>query len=474
MMKKIPFLILLLSFIPQLGNTQEIEIPLGRIVDSIPTKDSIASSFALYLPQDFDEKKEWPVIFVFDPQGRGRAATQLFRTVAEEQSYVIAASNLNLEKDSLKNNLTKIGPFINQVDGMLAIDREQVYLAGLSEGGQLATAMPFIYNNISGVLAVENAWLNTDYLNSGNKFMFSAIACESRSTMGILKEIENYFDKEDYPTEMNFYTCEDGVEWPVAGVIQNAVAGFTLNAIKEGKRPKNLDLIKQLYNAEVEYAQVLRRTRNYYQAFEKLKQIEDKYDDFGLEIDLRDQIKNIRRNKAFRQQRRDYRNAIASENAKREDYIYYMDGDVMTSNFENIGWWAAQVQELKENEEKFSGPKQNKASRLLGFLDALSKSYYDTYVNSQANARSKVFVSILRTIFDKNDPEAYLNIIKIAGHDGDHETALLYLEDLLKTGFDNMEALYDIEGILDLKLSKAYNEKIREYLGEAKYYNADS
>ncbi|HKL36370.1 MAG TPA: hypothetical protein VJ899_08775 [Salegentibacter sp.] len=474
MMKKIPFLILLLSFITQLGTAQEIEIPLGKIVDSIPTSDTVAGSFALYLPTKFDEKQKWPVIFVFDPQGRGRATAQLFRTIAEKQSYVIASSNLNLKKDSLKNNITRVNSFIRQVDGMLSIDRQQVYIAGLSEGGQLAAALPFVYNNISGVLAIENAWLNTEYLNTTNKFMFSAIACDERNTMHVLKEIEAYLDKENYPTEMHFYTCEDKVEWPDTYVIQNAVAGFTLNAMKEGKRPEDLELLEQLYNNEVEYAQVLRRTRNYYRAFEKLKQIEDKYEDFSLDADLSDEIKNIRRNKAFRKQRRDYRNAIASENAKREEFIYYMDSDVVTSNFENIGWWAAQVEELKENEEKFTGPKQKKASRLLGFLDNLSETYYNNYVNSRANARSKVFVSILRTIFDKKDPEAYLNIIKIAGHDGDHQTALLYLEDLLKTGFNDMEALYDIEGILDLKLSKAYNEKIREYLGEAKYYKADS
>ncbi|SKB65849.1 hypothetical protein SAMN05660776_2333 [Salegentibacter holothuriorum] len=474
MMKKIPFLVLLLSFIPQLVSSQEIKIPLGTIVDSIPISDTIEEGFAIYLPRNFDEKKEWPVIFVFDPQGRGRAAAQLFRTVAERQSYIIVASNMNLKEDSLKNNITKIGSLINQVDGMFTIDREQVYLAGLSEGGQLATALPFIYNNISGVLAIEDAWLNTDYLNTNSKFMFSAVACDNKNTRQTLVEIEAYLNGEDFPTEINFYTCKGKVEWPVGDVIENAVAGFTLLAIKEEKRPKDIDLIRKLYNAEVEHAQVLRRTRNYYQAFEKLKQIEDKYDDFGLEIDLGDEIKNIRRNKAFKQQRRDYRNAIAEENTRREDYIYYMDADVMISNFENIGWWVSQVDELKERVEKSSGPKQNMANRLLGFLDSLSKSYYDSYVNSQANARSKVFVSILRTIFDKNDPEAYLNIIKIAGHDGDHETALLYLEDLLKTGFKDMQALYDIEGILDLKLSKAYNEKIREYLGEAKYYNADS
>jgi len=472
-MKKLAFSLLFLIFNTQIGNSQQMEIPVGKIVDSIPTTDSTASSFALYLPQNFNKEKEFPVIFVFDPKGRARATTQLFRTVAEQQSYIIAASNLDLTKDSLKNNIEKVGPLINQVDGMFSIDRKQVYVAGLSEGGQLAAALPLVYNNISGVLAVENAWTNTDYLSKNKKFMFSAVACDSNNSMFILEEIEAYLDKENHPTEFNFYTCEGEKEWPTASVIQNAVSGFTLNAIREEKRPKDLMLIEELFNAEVAHAETLRRTRNYYQAFEKLKQIEDKYDDFGLDIDLRDQIRSIRRNKAFRQQRREYRIIVSAEEAKQEEYLYYMEDDVVTSNFENIGWWAAQLEELKENGAKSNSARQKMANRLQGFLDNLSKNYYDAYVNSKADSRSKVFVSILRTIFDKNDPKAYLNIIKIAGHDGDHETALLYLEDLLKTGFDDMEALYDLEGILDLKLSKAYNDKIREYLGEAKYYKAE-
>ena len=472
MIKKIPFLILLLSIIPQLGNGQELKIPLGTIVDSIPVNDSLENDFAIYLPRNFNEKEEWPIIFVFDPEGRGRATAQLFRTIAEKQSYIIAASNINLKQDSLKNNITKVAPLINRVDGMLAIDREQVFLAGLAEGGQLASALPFIYNNIAGVLAVENSWLNTDYLNTGKEFFFSAIACDDKNTMNVLIEIEDYLDRENFPTEINFYSCNGKTEWPNMDVIESAVTGFTLQAIKAGERPADLDLITALYNAEVEYAQVLRRTRNYYQSFEKLKQIEDKYDGFGLEVDLGDQIRDIRRNKAFKQQRRDYRNVVNTEREKQEEYIYYMDADVVTSNFENIGWWAAQVEDLKEQSEKLTGPKQKMASRLLGFLDSLSENYYDSYVNSQVKAKTKIFVSVLRTIFAKEDPKAYLSIIKIAGHDGDHETALLYLEDLLKTGYKDMEGLYDIDGILDLKLSKAYNDKISEYLGKAKYFKA--
>jgi len=465
----------LILFIFSLGSmtAQEIKVPVGRVVDSIPAADSTSSSFALYLPQNFTTEKQWPVLFVFDAEGRGKASTQLFKRVAEEQSYVIAAANLNINQDSLQNDIKKVGAIINQVAGMLPLNKQEVYAVGLGAGGKLASALPLVYNNISGVLAVENGWLSTNYLKGSNKFMYSAIACTSRNSKFTLEEIVDFLDEKDHPTELNFYSCEQKVEWPIADVIYNSIAGFTLKAIRDGKRERDPVLIQKLYEHEVDNAERLRRSRNYYLAFEKFKKIEDKYEDLGLDVDLRDKIKSIRRNKAFRQQRRDYRNFASKEKEKREEYLNYMENDVMTSNFENTGWWAQEVEELKETEKKASGEEAKMAARLLGYLDELSKTYYDDYVNAPVNARAKVFVSILRTIFDKIDPEAYLNIIKIAGHDGDHETALLYLEDLLKTGFDELEALYDIEGILDLKLSKEYNKKIKQYLGEAKYYEAE-
>jgi hypothetical protein len=465
----------LILFIFSLGSmtAQEIKVPVGRVVDSIPAADSTSSSFALYLPQNFTTEKQWPVLFVFDAEGRGKASTQLFKGVAEEQSYVIAAANLNINQDSLQNDIKKVGAIINQVAGMLPLNKQEVYAVGLGAGGKLASALPLVYNNISGVLAVENGWLNTNYLKGSNKFMYSAIACTSRNSKFTLEGIVDFLDEKDHPTELNFYSCGQKVEWPIADVIYNSIAGFTLKAIRDGKRERDPVLIQKLYEHEVENAERLRRSRNYYLAFEKFKKIEDKYEDLGLDVDLRDKIKSIRRNKAFRQQRRDYRNFASKEKEKREEYLNYMENDVITSNFENTGWWAQEVAELKETQKNTSGAEAKMAARLVGYLDGLSKTYYDDYVNAPVNARTKVFVSILRTIFDKKDPEAYLNIIKIAGHDGDHETALLYLEDLLKTGFDELEALYDIEGILDLKLSKEYNKKIKEYLGEAKYYEAE-
>lgn len=141
-----------------------------------------------------------------------------------------------------------------------------------------------------------------------------------------------------------------------------------------------------------------------------------------------------------------------------------MEEDVALVNFENVPWWNQQVVELRKYQEGNNIAESEMAFRLQGFLWALANKYYATLSQSGASADQRVLTAVLQTIFDKQDPEGYKNIISISAQDGDYEMAMLYLEDLLKTGYKDMEALYDIPGTLDLKLSPDYNAMIKNTL----------
>ena len=141
----------------------------------------------------------------------------------------------------------------------------------------------------------------------------------------------------------------------------------------------------------------------------------------------------------------------------------------MTANFQNVGWWAYQIDELQKIKENANEARSNMAYRLHGYLDFLSKREFDAIHKSKAPLDTKIFISVLRTAIRKDDPEAYFAIISLASLDGDNETALLYLEDLLKTGYSNMDELYSIDGTLGLRITPEFNELIKEYLGEARF-----
>lgn len=471
--------LILLGFIFSLlfnGNlySQEMRLSKGTVIDSLHINDSISESFSIYLPQDFVTDRPWPVILIFDAEGRGALATQLFRSIAEEQDYIIAASNENLTNDSLQANLPKASRFMNKVFASFPVDSNLVYAAGVGDGGALASAIPLIYNRLRGVLAVGEGWVNTQFVINSKPYLFSAVAGDEDYSMVRLNEIVAFFKKNNFPAEINYFEGKND-EWPNTFVLSNAVTGFTLQDMAQGFRKENPEFVNFLFNNELETIEMLRRQRKYYQAFEKLNQLENKYDLFDIDKDkIKNRKKELRRNKAFRQQRRLYRRAATWEAEKQEEYRYYLEMDVVSANFDNLGWWEFQIQELEEEEKKGNVAEQKAASRLQSFLEQLGEQQFKEVMQSEAKIDTKVYSSVLRTILDRDDPEAYLKIIALAGHDGDYETALLYLEDLLKTGFDDMEALYDIEGILDLKFSKEYNDKIREYLGEAKYYKAET
>ena len=148
--------------------------------------------------------------------------------------------------------------------------------------------------------------------------------------------------------------------------------------------------------------------------------------------------------------------------------------DILTNNFDNIGWWAEQMENLKAGQQQKNTIERNMAYRLENYLNDLVSATYKNVMVSESFIDTKIFISILKTIVDKQNPEGYLSIIQLAGHDGDAGTAMLYLEDLLKTGYKDFDRLYTIEGILDLQMSTEFNLLIEEYGGEAKYIIFDS
>ncbi|MDT0646787.1 hypothetical protein RM545_08800 [Zunongwangia sp. F260] len=464
------FLLLICIFFS--AGAQELRLIKGRVTDSIPVQDSLGGSYALYIPQSFDAQKANPVIFVFDPEGRGRLAAQLFRGVAEEQSYVIAASNVNYKQDSLQQNATQALRMIGSVVRTIPIDTDHIYTAGLDEGAQVAAALPIIYNDVDGVLAIGDAVLKPEFVVEENNYFFNAVVSEQDFQKFQLESYVDFFKKRGFPAELSYYSGSPE-EWPDPQVIANAAAGFTLNSMERERRTLDAEVVENIFQNELEYVERLRRKREYYSAFVKLEQMEEKYENYNFDDILKEKKRELRRTRAFRKQRREYRRVKEREELKQQDYIYFMENDLAIANFENIGWWAYQLDELRKLQEDGGVAEQKMAHRLEGFLKNYSSVKYEEIQKNSTSLDMKIFASLLRTVLDKQHPEAYLNIVKLAGNDGDYETALLYLEDLLKLGFDDMERLYDIPGILDLKLSPEYNELIHKYLGKSKYYQAE-
>ena len=467
-MKKLLFSIFLFTIFA--ASAQEYRIKKGGITDSLPVPGEKDLTYTLYTPSDYSPEKKWAIIFAFDPQGRGTSTANLFRKAAEEQQYIVVSSNLKLKSKPIDSIIQSASSMMNTIIQAFPIDSTQVYTAGMGEGAQVSSAIAHIYRGMAGVMAIGNSFLNPQYINKNDPYMFIGVAGKKDYMVYQIENYLKYYDDLDFPTDVYYFDGKEN-EWPDSSVISNAMTGFTLEAIRQGKREAGEDFIRKLYEEELAYVETLRRTRQYYSAYEKLERMEEKYENYDFEDAIKDKQKELKDIKGFRSQRNDFRQATSAEKEMQREYEYSLGSDLMTVNFQNIGWWAYQVDELEKLKENSSEAKVNMAYRLLGYLDFVSKREYDAIMASRAKIDTKIFISVLRTALNKKDPEAYLNIISLAAADGDYETALLYLEDLLKTGYDDMESLYNIEGALDLTFSPEYNTIVKKYLGKSKFFN---
>lgn len=465
MIKRIPLFLLLFVFTFQ---AQELVLTKGKVMDSIPVNDSIPETYSIYLPSDFSTDNSWPVVFVFDPRGRGISSARLFHQAAEEQGYIIAASNDISASDSLINNLEVAGRMINSVHNFFPLKANEIYTAGFDVGGEVASALPAIFPEIDGVMGSGGVWINPDIQQKEGGFSFVGLVGYEDHKYYDLEETVKFFNKRGKLSRL--YKFNGGHEWPDAAVISQGLGTFTWQAIQKGLREDN-GMAEKLYHSELQMAESLRRTMQFYKAFELLEQMETKYEPLGKEEEIEDLQKEIKRNKIFKQQRRNYREASYQEEELKNEFMFYINDDIIRANFDNLPWWNQQVIELKKLQEGANTAKSEMAFRLQGFLKSLADEAFKELKKGKASIDPLVFTAILQTMFNKQDPQGYKNIISLTAQDGDYQTALLYLEDLLKTGYNDIEALYDIPGTLDIKLSPEYNALVKKYLGESKFYN---
>lgn len=462
--------LLFLLFLSQSLFAQELSLIKGAVVDSLPINDSIAESFAMYLPRNYSADKNWPIVFVFDNEGRGINVARLFSSAAEDQGYLLVASNNISKEDSLITNLEIASRLVEKISLNFPIDVNRVYTAGLKEGALVASALPVVYPKIKGVLVVEDVWLNKDFLaKAKNKRTIVGFAGYKSDSYNNFYESFNLYKILDY--DPLIYNYEDEHKWPSVRLISHGLGSFTLQAMLDGNQPKDAEMINSLFESELETAEIWRRQLNFYKAYELLELMRVKYKYFDKKNEIRDLQREIRRESIYKEQRSQYNSARIKEQNLRYQYPLLLEEDLATTNFENIGWWVQQVKEIDSLKNSKIGAEAEIGYRLEDFLQTYTKKRLEELKTMRAGIDSLILMSILRTVFDKENPAGYFSIISLSAQDGDYYTAMLYLEDLLKTGYENLEQLYDIPGTLDLKLSPEFNELVKKYLGESKYYN---
>ena len=451
-----------------LGNSQQMTLKKGVVIDSIGVKDSISESFSLYIPTSFEMDKNWPILFVFDMEGRGRQAIRMFIGAAEKQGYILAASNNVNDTLTTSQNILITGRMFNDVIKMLPVQKNRIYSAGFDSGARFASVLPIFVKGISGVISSGAVYPNMDILDTNNLFHFIGIVGKEdyaypemlagSSTMGRLK----------FPNQLLVFN--GGHEWPNTQYLGKALEIFNLSAMAKGQSEKDETYINDTYAQNLKDINLLIGSNRLIQADNLLDEVISVYRVLKDSDSLKKIKRELKKNKLFKTMTRNENNTLLKESFIKEDYVYYLEEDLATYNYNNLGWWIYQMDELKKYDNSKIEAEREMGKRLLGYVNALIEDNIDI-VNSGTQVDQEVLslLWMLKTITDPTDHSYYLKIISNSAKMEDYGTSLFYLEELLKKGYMDKAELYSLENTALLRITPEFNEIVAKYLKDARY-----
>jgi hypothetical protein len=158
------------GFAQKVGST----LAVGTVIPSIACDANPNQTYALYLPSNISPKKNWPIIYMFDPGARGPLAVETARAAAEKYGYIVAASN--------NSHNGPLGGFTEAAEAMwrdtqmkLPVDEHRRYTAGMSGGARVATHIAMGCKDcIAGVIANAASFMGQTVPPPDMKFAYFA------------------------------------------------------------------------------------------------------------------------------------------------------------------------------------------------------------------------------------------------------------------------------------------------------------
>lgn len=212
----------LLSLLAALPLTADEPFPLGQLIAPLVSLQDPAQSYVLYLPSSYTTARRWPVLYCFDPGGRGAVPADLFRKAAEKYGWIVAASN-NSRNGPWKDIYEAACAVWDDTHARLRIDDSRVYAAGFSGGARVACGLARILNlrpaGVIGCGAGLPEWLAPADL-AGIPW-FGTVG-RGDFNYGEMKELEKELLRLASPCVLKVFPGEH--VWPPGGIAMDAVA----------------------------------------------------------------------------------------------------------------------------------------------------------------------------------------------------------------------------------------------------------
>jgi len=217
------------------------DLPTGQIVPDVVCAADSTQSYALYLPRAYNAERAWPVIFAFDPGGRGRVPVERYQAAAERYGFIVAGSNNS--RNGSAENARAVAAMTGDVLSRFRADEHRLYLAGMSGGSRVAlgVALGSPKDHVAGVIA-SSAGYPDGRLRKTLPFPIFATAGTEDFNHLEMRQLDRALTS---PHRLAVF--EGGHVWLSSELAIDAVEWMELQAMKSGLKPRDDREIDQIF-----------------------------------------------------------------------------------------------------------------------------------------------------------------------------------------------------------------------------------
>ena len=216
--------------------------PAGQIADVICASDA-SQSYALYLPSAYAQSKRWPIIYFFDPGGRGRRPLELYKDVAEAYGFILAGSNnsRNFSHDQSK----AVNAIWQDTHERLALDERRSYASGFSGGARVAGAMALgSPGQVAGVIAHGAGYPSGRNVSKDDLPYFFAVGDQDFNWPEVV-HIRREREEQGSPYRVRIYPGKH--QWAPVAVMEEAIQYLNLKAMQAGTLATDAALVDRAF-----------------------------------------------------------------------------------------------------------------------------------------------------------------------------------------------------------------------------------
>lgn len=442
-MSRFFILSLLFLFVTQLSS----QTP-GKVTPHIVCDINKEHSYALYLPSDYSEDKQWPALFLYSANGNGMAGMEKFRPAAEKYGYILVGSH-NYRNGPVDQGFEAARILLEEVTQKYPVNMQRIYTGGMSGGARMATTVAVVTNKIVGVVAIGASFNFLNRPTAKNSFAYIGVAGDK--DMNYLELVKATRDVRDLSMKSHMIVYDGKHRWCEEPQATEAVEWLELHAIKKGLKDDQNNFSETFLKQQLARGEEWREAQQLTKAgslYESLRLF------YGVDAstEITSAITVLQKEKGYKKQNR-VRNSILEKEGEREKEIRagFKQIDQVMKSDSVFRWWQTRTMEWRKEQKGAKTPEaRNSATRSLGFIGLFAFSTASPHLSGGQWHQALPYLKVA-SLINPDHPDVNYFMAKLYALNSDMRNSRKHQKKAAKAGFqrDNGSSEMNQDQLLD-------------------------